>query len=217
MENKDKTQLLQAMLSARKAIILEADKKGQRHKYASLETVMDALMDPLFSNELLLSHQEEYLNDDTTVLVTYITHVPTGQSLETRHPMVSKSFLVKNTDLSSRSLDQEYGAQLTYSKRYSIQNLLGIVSDKDRDPDNKDYKAPEYTPGAKKDYSNVERITPAKSASLEQGLLGYPKLKAKLLKECASRDGKFDCMFASKFDSVVREIKAQQALGKDID
>jgi hypothetical protein len=217
MEKNDKTLLLQSILTARKSIILEADKKGQRHKYASLEIVMDALMEPMFNNNLLLSHQEEYLNDDTTILVTSITHVPTEQSIETRHPMVSKSFLVKNTDLSSRSLDQEYGAQLTYSKRYSIQNLLGIVSEKDKEPDSKDYKAPNYTPEAKKDYSTVERISPAKAASLEQGLLGYPKLKAKLLKDCSSRDGKFDCLFASRFDSVVREIKIQQALGKDID
>jgi len=217
MENKDKIPLLQAILKARKAITLKADSNGQRHSYSSLDAVMDAIFDPLFANNLLVSHQEQYLNDDVTLLVTYITHVDTGQSVETRHPMVSKSFLLKNTELHGKSLDQEYGSQLTYSKRYSIQSLLGIVSDKDKDPDNKDYKAPNYKPEAKKDYSNVERITPAKAASLEQGLLGYPKLKAKLLKECYSRDGKFDCMFASKFDSVVREIKAQQALGKDID
>lgn len=202
-----------ALIAARKAIILTADKKGLRNSYASLGAVMDAVTDPLFDNGLYLKHEEEYLNDDVTILITSITHVKTKETTQTKHPMVSKGFLLKNAELNGKSLDQEYGSQLTYSKRYSIQNLLGLVSENDTDPDSNQYKTPQY----KKDTSEKQRISAEDAAKLNQALIGYPRLKAKLLEECKSKDGTFNNLFLFLLKGFQDRIREVHATKKDID
>lgn len=88
------------------------------YKYADLADVMEAIRSHLSKNELVLTH--DVLGSDT--LVTTVFH-SSGQRLSTRlkisHP--------------ANEHPQSYGAVLTYARRYSVCNLLGIVAEDDTD------------------------------------------------------------------------------------
>lgn len=138
------TELIPALIKARQEIQPPVkDKKGQRNEYASLLAVINAVVPSLQKYGLHLEQKEKPFDRETVLLITSITHV-SGQFTETVHPMLSKIALIETGQTKAMSPDQAYGAQSTYSKRYSIQNLLGLSADDDDDADSVPHR-PTYT------------------------------------------------------------------------
>lgn len=176
------------------------NKKGQRGEYADLTGVIETVRPSLNKNNLYIRQHEDICGNDI-VLVTTVHH-KTGQWICSRHVLTPKKDIAKNNAMSS---DQAYGSQLTYQKRYSICMILGISGD-DTDPDEADDEEIKKQPSI---------MSAAQIESIERGLVGFPKLKEKLLKKCKSNDGTFKRAFAFLFDEFVADIKKQHAIGKD--
>jgi hypothetical protein len=88
-------------------------------KYADLAAVIAAIREPLASNGLAFA-QTMYISDRGPVLLTTLRHA-SGQCLTSEYPLPNG---VK---------PQEFGAALTYARRYSLSCITGIAADDDDD------------------------------------------------------------------------------------
>lgn len=110
-----------------------------KSKYADLPTIWAVIRPLMKTNKLFLSHSVKLLADGE-YLLTKITHVPSGEEIETSN----KITLVKQTA-------QDYGSYMTYMRRYALTALLGLVTDEDDDGNSatESAKAPVIKPAAK--------------------------------------------------------------------
>ncbi len=88
------------------------------YKYADLADVIDAVRDALSANELAFTQGVEGDN-----LVTVLVH-SSGERLYNSVPMVSPGAMTG---------PQAVGSSLTYSRRYGLTALLGVVAEEDDD------------------------------------------------------------------------------------
>lgn len=101
------------------------DKAGQRNKYASIKSIMNATLPHLRRHGLLFSQHEIYNEEiKCTLLETRITHV-SGQYINS---IVKLEVSASAPGLSDA---QKYGCALSYARRYSAMNILGLYADEE--------------------------------------------------------------------------------------
>ena len=98
----------------------DADTGKYRYEYVTLPKILDVITPILCANNLFLYHFEDEVEGVGYVL-TRIVHAETGEYIETSKRL---------GDL--RNI-QDYGAYLTYCKRYGVGMLLALSLDKDGD------------------------------------------------------------------------------------
>ena len=110
-------ELIKALAEVKKSLEpVQKDKKGQIFKtgpsvsWSSLENIQEVVTPLLAQNGLVVVHQIE---EAGTSLKTSIWHV-SGESISSSYPLVT------NVD------QKQYGAQLTYAKRYQVLCLLDL-------------------------------------------------------------------------------------------
>lgn len=120
METQSK--LVAALVKARlefKPISKDSSNPFHKSKYASLDSVLDAVMPALCANGLAIV-QSMQIMDGMPVLVTSLIH----ESSEERQSVFP---------LPSTQDSQKLGAAMTYARRYSICALLNVTADEDDD------------------------------------------------------------------------------------
>lgn len=119
--SENQAELVRALFAAKGAFPrIAKNKEGQagnrRFKYAPLDEIMDHVDPVLRANELMLTQ-----GTDGHELVTRLEHTST-QWREIRMPL--------NAEHANM---QSYGIEVTYRRRYSVQLILGIVTEEDID------------------------------------------------------------------------------------
>jgi len=112
--------IMPAMLRAQKEITFAAkDAKNtffNNAKYATLESVISAIKDPLNKHGILIMHSTSLDNTLTTTLM----HVESCEFIA-----AESKLLMKNQDM------QSFGSAQTYSKRYHLTALLNLPTEDD--------------------------------------------------------------------------------------
>jgi hypothetical protein len=112
------------------------DKSGNRNKYASIKSIFNATLPHLRKHGLLFSQHEVYNEENKcTLLETRVTHISGGFINSTVKLEVSAT-------APGLSDAQKYGCALSYARRYSAMNLLGLYADEE-DMDDYDHKEEE--------------------------------------------------------------------------
>jgi hypothetical protein len=91
-----------------------------KNRYASLDSILDAVTEPLCNAGILLA-QPTMIRDGATILVTRLIHAESGESIE--------SELI----IPAQSDPQKLGAAMTYYRRFSLCAILAIAADDDDD------------------------------------------------------------------------------------
>jgi ERF superfamily len=91
-----------------------------KSKYASLDSILEAITQPLCDAGILLV-QPTMIRDKTTILITRLIHAESGESIE--------SELI----IPAQSDPQKLGAAMTYYRRFSLCAILAIAADDDDD------------------------------------------------------------------------------------
>ena len=92
-----------------------------QHKYADLSSVLAAVIPSLSAHGLCIVQTTRRDQDGTLILITTLRH-KNGESICSEYPV-----------LPIKQLPQDYGAALTYARRYSICALLAIAAEEDTD------------------------------------------------------------------------------------
>jgi hypothetical protein len=124
------TKLYQAILTAQKmfgAVLKDSNNPMFKSKYASLESVLDAVRQPLLDAGVLVmqptfdnGERDEKGAPRCACIKTVLIHAESGESME-----------VVTTVPVSKSDAQGYGSALTYARRYAIMGILGLAPEDD--------------------------------------------------------------------------------------
>lgn len=98
----------------------DASNPAFRTKYATLQSVLETVDEPLSANGLVLLQRFGH-DERGPVLITEIVHAATGDKVASELPVVSKD----PTD------PQKLGGAITYARRYSLLALLGLAPEDD--------------------------------------------------------------------------------------
>lgn len=170
MPPREMQKLLPALIKARSefgVISKDATNPHYKSKYATLDSVLDAVTPALCANGLAVVQATD-LVEGGRVLITHLYH-ESGEGLQSRYP------------LPAIDDPQKFGAALTYARRYAICALLSITADEDDDGDATRQTKQEFH---KPQHPNQKVIAEAAEAlSLEHGtvksmILGQNKQRA---------------------------------------
>ncbi len=110
-------ELYLALLECQRMILpVYKGNKGNFGKYASYEDIMMACRKPMLACELVVSHHKRD-TETSMYLQTIVRHAPTGQCIEDLARVVP-----------DKPGSAAVGAAITYTKRTSFVNLMGIVT-----------------------------------------------------------------------------------------
>jgi hypothetical protein len=126
MSAKDTTTLYTALLAAQRAmgpVKKDASNPAFRSKYASLQSILDTIEQPLWDNGLVLVQRFEPSVNRDPVLITEIIHAASGERITSALDVVGKD----------RTDPQKVGSAITYARRYSLLALLGLTPEEDDD------------------------------------------------------------------------------------
>jgi hypothetical protein len=123
------TKFLLALQKARKEfkpIVRGADNPYFKSKYATLDTIMEAINPALESNGFILVEAVELVLSQSSAPVpalrTELHHIHSGETMSSLLP------------LSAKGVDpQHQGAAITYARRYNITALLSLLTEDDMD------------------------------------------------------------------------------------
>lgn len=122
MENKLADALAKAQALIKAPIKKKEVKFGNtKYFYADLQDTIDALQPHLSNNGLSYSHTLSFVGERFS-LITTLRHV-SGESIESQYPLPNPQGMKP----------QDFGAQLTYARRYSLSCITGIATDDDTD------------------------------------------------------------------------------------
>jgi hypothetical protein len=125
MSAKDTTTLYTALLAALRAmgpVKKDASNPAFRTKYATLQSVLETIEEPLWANGLIVMQRFAIADDGAGMaLMTEIIHAESGERTGSVVPIVSKD----PTD------PQKMGGAITYYRRYSLLALLGLAPEDD--------------------------------------------------------------------------------------
>ena len=147
--------LIPALIKSRRLFpTIKKDSKNPyfKSKYATLDTVLDAVTPVLCDNGLAIIQTTEVI-DNKPSLVTTLWH-ESGESISSNYP------------LPEISDSQKFGAAITYARRYSLCALLSITAEEDDDGNAVKTKKTEHQNG-KANYQN-QRVLAVRN------LLDYP-------------------------------------------
>lgn len=125
-ENK---QLAAALIAARaefgpvvksKLAKIKSDKGEFGYKYTNLESVFDAVDEPLSKHGILPIQCTDIDAQGKPILITKLIHAPTGECEVSRWPIVP-----------TKADPQGYGSAITYARRYCLLAMLGIAPEDD--------------------------------------------------------------------------------------
>ncbi len=121
-----RTEFIKAMILAQADFSVPIlDKVGQRNKYASIKSIFNATLSHMRSHGLLFSQHEIYNEElKCTFLETRVTHI-SGQYINS---IVKLEVSATAPGLSDA---QKYGCALSYARRYSAMNILGLYADEE--------------------------------------------------------------------------------------
>ena len=119
------TKIIQSLVKSHKMFgpILK-ETKGFNYKYADLSNVLAAVRGPLAENGIIACQNIIGSKGDRTV-VTTLYHT-SGEWMSFHYPIVEMP-----DGRSKLSPPQNYGASVTYSRRYGLQNALMLASEDD--------------------------------------------------------------------------------------
>jgi hypothetical protein len=113
----NRTKIMTALLKAQKAIAPVTKNATNPHfksKYATLEAVLDACLEPLHAAGIVSTLEPTYRG-----LVGRLTHAASGEHMECFVPIPEQDNA------------QKYGSWLTYAKRYALVSMLCIPQEDD--------------------------------------------------------------------------------------
>ena len=144
------TKIIQSLVKAHKMFgpILK-ETKGFNYKYADLSNVLAAVRGPLAENGIIVCQNIIGAKGDRTV-VTTLYHT-SGEFMSFHYPIVEMP-----DGRSKLSPPQNYGASVTYSRRYGLQNALMLASEDD-DAEARQKKKSWKEDSAKQKYKNPDR------------------------------------------------------------
>lgn len=157
-----KAELYTALANAQNAIgkiFKNATNPHFGNSYVDLAGLMDYVQPVLYEHGLVIFHVTEPARGEYNepLLITYLVHTATGQSIISRYPLRAK-------DLSD---PQKLGATVTYARRYSIMAILGLAPEDDDDGN--------YAAGhTEKLAAPTKKAAPAKSATKGKGSPNKP-------------------------------------------
>jgi hypothetical protein len=122
--------LMPALIAARKEIGAIGKDSAGRFKYASLPSIIGAVIPILLRHGLFLTQNEVQLDGDVLVLATEIFE-SSGQFIRSTTRINDPYFYEQKQTMSNI---QNHGSTLTYLKRYAINNMLCLEIQED-DPD----------------------------------------------------------------------------------
>ncbi len=102
-----------------------------KSKYATLNSVWEAVKDAVLNNGLTVLQPISYI-DNRPVVQTMIIH-KSGQFITSECPVVC----AKQND------PQAFGSAITYARRYSLASMLGVMTDDDDDAEGAMYRKPQ--------------------------------------------------------------------------
>jgi len=144
-----------------------------KSKYADLFMIFTTVQPILAKHGLSISQPTRLEADGSTIMHTRIYH-SSGQWLETRARI-----------LPAKLTHQDYGAAMTYNKRYSAMAILGIAIPKDPTDDDaaesiKEEDLKSAKKGTEPSYSAKKQsyatVSPEELYELEYALVGHPKV-----------------------------------------
>jgi len=106
----------------RSVTIQPKEGRAYHFRYADLEAIFAAVRPALAANGLALVQPIDTRSDGGGVMITMLTH-SSGQSL------VAETVLPKMGDRDPK----QYGALITYMRRYMVSSMLGVAADDDLD------------------------------------------------------------------------------------
>ena len=113
------SKLTAALIQFHKEVgVIKKDAKAQYGRFADLCGVLSTVTPALFNNDLVLT--QEFLEDS---LVTTLRHV-SGETISSTSKLIVTQ---------GRNELHSWGASVTYTRRYQICSILGIVADMDMD------------------------------------------------------------------------------------
>lgn len=119
------TELARAMLKVQADLqpaLKDRENTFSRSRYATLNSVMEACREALISNGIWLAQYPVPVETGHMGLVTKLTHAESGQW--------QSSLMVMPLP---KADPQGYGSAMTYSRRYALSALIGIVTEEDDD------------------------------------------------------------------------------------
>lgn len=161
--------------------------------YATLNSVMDTCRDALFEHGIWLTQYPVPAEPGHLGLVTKLVHAESGQ-WQSSHAVVP---LPKNDP-------QGFGIAMTYTRRYSISALLGIVTEDDTDGN----MVSEQDGGRTKKNPPAQRSTkPSPAPPPVDAKAELPKLDGVTYQEVTAQDGQV-CIIAKGNTQVKKELLA---------
>lgn len=124
-----------------------------KSKYADLESVWEAIREPLSKNNLAITQTTD-VRDGSVFVVTTLMH-QSGEWINGIYPVVSK-------DLSAQAL----GSAMSFSRRYALAAIVGVYQTDDDGNDAQQGVQPKSKPN-----------TAAKATAPHDGLITDPQLK----------------------------------------
>lgn len=154
-----------------------------RNKYASLAAILDVVRAPLADNGLALTQTLEPYPEGLRLVTTLRGY---GETIESAHP------------LPTGLKPQEFGAALTYARRYSLSAMLNISADDDDDAN--------IAQAAKPDSNEI--INPQQLDDLTALLLETDTKMERFLKW--AKVSSITLLPVSKLDDAIGFLKAKQ-------
>lgn len=202
------TELAKALLNVQRTmhpIVKDAENPFTKSWYASLNSVMDACRDALIENSIWLCQYPVPVEQPNSLgLVTKLTHAESGQW--------QSSLAVVPLP---KADPQGMGSAITYSRRYALTAMLGMVTEDDDGESAKNgkksstrHKLPVTTPEAQKasprdpsiknNFSSPSNRTPA-------GLENLPPLEGIAYQKVTAQDGRA-CIIATGNTQAKKEL-----------
>ena len=164
---------LAAALSKAQGVLRNAEKDGTnphfRSKYATIESIWDAIRDPLTRNGLAVI-QAMQGSGESLSLITTLVH-SSGQWVRSEIPLIS-----------GKPTPQALGSAVTYMRRYALAAIVGATSGEDDDAN----QAEEYV----KKQPDLSPISWAEAEEIEQALLEFDdciEYRNRMLESCSKQ------------------------------
>lgn len=136
---------------------IKKDMQGHKHKYANINTVLDAILPALRQNKIKLEQHPVTTEHGHDLLVTIFKHVPSGQFSAS-----SMKIIHDGED------NQSYGGGITYARRYALVSILGLPQEDDDGAYQKE-KLIERRNGEERDMITPQQMDELKGLIREKG------------------------------------------------
>jgi hypothetical protein len=125
-------QLLPAFAAAQNEYPDFIKNRTGQFKYMDLVELVGMVKPVLFKNKLVFHHKQYPCTDGSRMLGTILYHFPSGQYIESRS-------WIPIDQSGKRSLHQEFGAAMSYHRRYELMALLNLTPEDESDNDGQVY------------------------------------------------------------------------------